>query len=156
MRSRFLASLVALALVAGLAATTFAGSSCGTEVVVLKGRVENPPRDASVRVQLLYSKKQQEQPGKQQEQPGESGEVTVDNGRFTIQIPFLTQYREPVIFAGLRDKCDRKPKTVVVTLLEGEQNEERDRVSLDLAKDFTKADTTAYTARSDIVLRGSH
>jgi hypothetical protein len=155
MRSRFLASLVALAFVAGLPATTFAGSFCGTEVVILKGQVENPPRDASVRVQLLYAKKQQKQLGKQEEQPGESGEVTVENGRFTIQIPFLNQYREPVIFAGLRDKCDRKPKTVVVTLLEGDQDEERDRVSLDLTKDFTKADATAYTPRSDIVLRGS-
>ena len=93
---------------------------------------------------------------KQQEQRGESGEVTVENGRFTIQIPFLTQYREPGIFAGLRDKCDKKPKTVVVTLLEGEQNQERDRVLLDLAKDFTEADATAYTPRSDIVLCGSH
>jgi hypothetical protein len=156
MRSRFLASLVALAFVLGPAATSFAASWCGTEVVILKGRVENPPRDASIRVQLLYAKKQQEHLGKQQAQPGESGEVTLENGRFTIQIPFVTQYREPVIFAGLRDKCDRKPKTVVVTLLEGDQNEERDRVSLDLAKDFTKADATAYTPRSDIVLHGPH
>lgn len=115
MRSRLLASLVALAVVAGPAATTAAASSCGTEVVILKGRIENPPRDATVRVQLLYAKKQQEQLEKEQEQSGESGEVTVENGRFTIQIPFLNQYREPVIFAEFRHKGDRKPQTVVVT-----------------------------------------
>jgi hypothetical protein len=149
MRSRLFASLITLAFVAGPVATSFASSWCGVEVVILKGRVEYPPRNASVRVQLIYAKKQQEQ-------LGESGEVTVENGRFTIQIPFLTQYREPVIFAGLRDKCDRKPKKVVVTLLESDQSEERDRVSLNLAKDFTKADATAYTPRSDIVLRGPH
>jgi hypothetical protein len=152
MRCRLFVPLIA-AFVAGPAATNFASSSCGTEVVVLKGRVEPPSRNASVRVHLLYAKKQkQERLGKQQqEQFGESGEVTVDNGRFTIQIPFLTDYREPVIFAEFRNKCDRKPKTVVVTLFEGD--EERDRISLDMAKDFTKADATAYTPRSDIVLR---
>jgi hypothetical protein len=109
-------------------------------------------------VQLLYEKKQhQEQLGKkQQEQLGESGEVMVENGRFTIQIPFLTQYREPVIFAGLREKCDRRPKTVLITLLEGDEDEERDRISLDMAKDFIRADATAYTPRLDIVLRGAH
>jgi hypothetical protein len=146
------------ALVASTAITTFAYSWCGTETVILKGRVEPPSRNASVRVQLLYRQKQkQEQLGKQQqEQLGESGEVTVENGRFTIQIPFLTRDSEHVIFASLRDKCDRKPKSVVVTLLEGDQNEERDRISLDMAKDFTKADATAYTPRLDIVLRSAH
>ena len=148
MRSRLLAFLIA-ALVAGTATGTFASSWCGTEVVILKGRVEYPPRNASVRVQLLYAKKQQEQ-------LGESGEVTVENGRFAIQIPFLTQGREHVIFGEFRDKCDRKPKTVLVTFLEGDQNEEHDRVSLDLAKDFTKADASAYAPRSDIVLHGPH
>jgi hypothetical protein len=157
MRCRLFVPLIA-ALVAGPAATSFASSSCGTEVVILKGRVESPSRNASVRVQLLYAKKQkQEQLGKQQqEQVGEAGEVTVENGRFTIQIPFLTEYREPVIFAEFRNKCDRKPKTVAITLLEGDQNEERDRISLDMAKDFIKADATAYTPRLDIVLRDFH
>jgi hypothetical protein len=156
MRCRLFVPLIA-ALVASTA-TTFAYSWCGTETVILKGRVESPSRNASVRVQLLYPQKQkQEQLGKQQqEQLGESGEVTVENGRFTIQIPFLTRGSEHVIFASLRDKCDRKPKSVVVTLLEGDQNEERDRISLDMAKDFTKADATAYTPRLDIVLRGAH
>ena len=73
----------------------------------------------------------------------------------TIQIPFLTEYQEPVIFAEFRHKC-RKPKSVVVTLLEGYQNEERDRISLDMVKDFTKADANAYKPRLDIVLHGAH
>jgi len=69
-------------------------------------------------VQLLYATKpKQEQLGKkEQEQIGESGEVTLENGRFTIQIPFLTLDSEHVIFASLRDKCDRKPKTAVVAV----------------------------------------
>ena len=159
MRCRFLVSLIA-ALVASTAITTFAYSSCGTETtetIILKGRVESPSRNASVRVQLLYATKpKQEQLGKkQQEQLGESGEVTVENERFTIQIPFLTEYHEPVIFAEFRNKC-RRPKTVVVTLLEGDQNEERDHLSLDMAKDFIKADATAYKPRLDIVLHGAH
>ena len=149
MRSCSLAPLLALTCTVGLATDTFGSSWCAAEVVIVKGRVENPPRNASVRVRLFYAKKQQEQ-------LGESGEVTVENGRFTIQIPFLTQSREAVIFASLRDKCNRKPKTVVVTLLEGDQNEERDRVSLDMAKDFTKADASAYIPRSEVVLRGPH
>jgi hypothetical protein len=150
--------LVIAALVGGAATAAFAQFPCGTEVVILKGRIEPSSRNPSVRVQLLYEKKQhQEQLGKkQQEQLGESGEVMVENGRFTIQIPFLTQYREPVIFAGLREKCDRRPKTVLITLLEGDEDEERDRISLDMAKDFIRADATAYTPRLDIVLRGAH
>jgi len=47
---------------------------------------------------------------------GESGDVTVEGGSFRIQIPFLTQSRAPVLIGTLLEKCDRKPKTVVVTL----------------------------------------
>ena len=147
MRSPLLASLIALAFVVGPAITTFAYPWCGSEMVIVKGRVDHPPRSASVRVQLIYSK---------QKQQGESGEVTVENGRFTIQIPFLTQSRAPMLIGNLLEKCDRKPKTVVVTLLEGDQNEERGSVSLDLATDFTKADPSAYTPRAEIVLSGLH
>jgi len=157
MRCRLFVFLVA-GLAIGTTTTAFAFSWCGTETVILKGQVESPSRNASVRVQLLYATKpKQERLGKkEQEQIGESGEVTLENGRFTIQIPFLTLDSEHVIFASLRDKCDRKPKTAVVTLLEGDQNEERDRISLDMAKDFTKTDATADTPRSAIVLRDPH
>ena len=52
----------------------------------------------------------------------------------------------------LLEKCDRKPKTVVVTLVDADQ--EYDRVSLDLAKDFKMPDPSAYALRSEIVLHG--
>lgn len=148
MRSTLLASLIALAFVGSPFTDTFAHDWCGTDVVIIKGRVEHPPRSASisVRVQLVYPK----------QKPGESGEVTVENGEFTIQIPFLTQSRAPVLIGNLMEKCDRKPKKVVVTLIEGDRNQEYDRVSLDLAKDFKMADPSAYTPRSVIVLSGPH
>jgi hypothetical protein len=78
--------------------------------------------------------------------------VTVEGGTFRIQIPFLTQSRAPGLL-GIREKCDRKPETVVVTLKEADQ--EYDRVSLDLAKDFKMADPSAYALRSEILLHGS-
>ena len=146
MRSLLLASLVALAFVGSPVTDPFAHAVCNTDVVIIKGRVEHPPRSASVRVQLVYSKQKR----------GESGEVTVENGKFTIQIPFLTQSHAPVLIGNLMEKCHRKPKTVVVTLLEGDQNQEYDRVSLDMVKDFTMADPSAYTPRSEIVLSGLH
>ncbi len=42
--------------------------------------------------------------------------MTLEDESFRIQIPFLTQSRGPVLGIG-NPKCDRKPKTVVVTLL---------------------------------------
>jgi hypothetical protein len=54
---------------------------------------------------------------------------------------------------SLREKCDRKPKAVVITLREDDQ--ELDRVSLDFARDFRMADPTAYALRSEAVLNGS-
>ena len=146
MRSLLLASLIVLAFVGSPFTDTFAHAWCGTDVVIIKGRVEHPPRSVSVRVQLVYSKQKR----------GESGEVTVENGKFSIQIPFLTQSRAPVLIGNLMEKCDRKPKTVVVTLLDGDQNQEYDRVSLDLAKDFKMADPSAYAPRSEIVLSAGH
>jgi hypothetical protein len=122
-------------------------SQCSVDVVVVKGRVENAPSKGIVRVQLVYPKQKQEM--------GESGDVTVEGGSFRIQIPFLTQSRAPGLL-GIREKCDRKPKTVVVTLLKAgqERDHEYDRVSLDLAKDFKMADPSAYALRSEILLYG--
>lgn len=118
---------------------TIALAECPVKVVIVKGRVEHAPRNARVRAQLVYSK----------EQPKESGEVTVENGAFSIPIEFMTQSRRPLL-NNLGEKCDRKPKTVVITLVENDQ--EYDRVSLDLAKDFKMADPSAYTLRSEVVL----
>ena len=61
-----------------------------------------------------------------------------------------------MLMGSLLEKCDRKPKTMVVTLLQGDQNQEYDRVSLDLTKDFKMADPSAYTLRTEIVLNGPH
>src|SRR5229473_7765373 len=106
----------------------FSHARCSVDVVMVNGRVEHAPRKGVVRVQLLYPKQKQEM--------GESGDVTVEGGSFRIQIPFLTQSRAPVLIGTLLEKCDRKPKTVVVTLVEADQEGEREynRVSLDLAR----------------------
>jgi hypothetical protein len=111
----------------------------------VNGRVENAPRNGIVRVQLVYPKQKQEM--------GESGDVTVEGGAFRIQIPFLTQSRAPGLL-GIREKCARKPKTVVVTMVEADQKGEReyDRLSLDLARHFKMADPSAYALRSAILL----
>jgi len=127
------------ALAVGLCTGSYA--ACPTDVVIVKGRVVNAPRNAIVRVQLVYLRQQVE----------DSGDTTLDNGRFTIKVPFYTQSHGPVI-NGLFEKCNRKPKTVIVSLEEGDQ--ELDRVSLDLAKDFTMPYGSAYTLRSEIVLHG--
>jgi hypothetical protein len=126
----------------------FSHAWCPVDVVIVNGRVENAPRNGIVRVQLVYPKQKQKM--------GESGDVTVEGGSFRIQIPFLTQSRAPVLIGALLEKCDRKPKTVVVTLVEADQEGEReyDRVSLDLARDFKMADPSAYALRSAILLHG--
>lgn len=126
----------------------FSHAWCPVDVVIVNGRVENAPRNGMVRVQLVYPKQKQKM--------GESGDVTVEGESFRIQIPFLTQSRAPVLIGTLLEKCDRKPKTVVVTLVEADQEGEReyDRVSLDLARDFKMADPSAYALRSAILLHG--
>lgn len=116
-------------------------ASCSVDVVIVNGRVEHAPRNASVRVQLVYPKQKK----------GELGETTLEGGSFRIQIPFLTQSRTPLL-TNLPEKCDRKPETVVVTLVEADQ--EYDHVSLDLARDFKLADPSAYALRSEVVLHG--
>jgi hypothetical protein len=83
----------------------------------------------------------------------DSTEATVENGTFNIPVEFLTQSHRPV-FMGIGEKCDRKPKTVTVRLLTGDQ--EYDRVSLDFAKDFRMVDATTYMPQSEIVLNGPH
>jgi hypothetical protein len=120
-----------------------ARAECRVDTVIVRGRVEHAPPKAKVRVELVYAK----------EQVGDSGEATLESETFSVPIEFLTQSRRPVLMGSLREKCDRKPKTVVITLVEYEQ--ELDRVSLDFAKDFRMADPTAYTLRSEVVLNGS-
>jgi hypothetical protein len=123
---------------------TCAYGLCPVDVIVVRGRVDHAPNNAKVRVQLIYSK----------DVAGDSSEATVENGTFSIPIEFLTQSRRPLVNRIL-EKCDRRPKAVIVTLLEAGQDHEHDRVSLDFAKDFKMADSSAYVVRSEVVLNGS-
>jgi hypothetical protein len=91
-------------------------------------------------------------PNRTSHRSGELGETTLEGGSFRMQIPFLTQSRAPGLIGNLLEKCDRKPETVVVTLVDADQ--EYDHVSLDLARDFKLADPSAYAPRSEIVLHG--
>lgn len=130
-----------LARIACICAISSGAFSCSVDVVMVSGRIDHPPGKGLVRVQLVYPK----------QKLGESGDVTVDGESFRIQIPFLTQSRAPGLL-GIREKCDRKPEIVVVTLIEADH--EYDRVSLDLSKDFKMADPSAYAPRSKILLHG--
>jgi hypothetical protein len=132
-------SLVFLVLALHLSSHAF----CPTDVVILKGRVDHAPRNAVVRVQLIYAK----------QKAVDSGETTVEDGRFRLQIPFDTESHAPVLVGSLHQKCNRKPISVVVTLMKGE--EEIDRVALDFVKDFEVIDPSAYSVRSDVVLHGN-
>jgi hypothetical protein len=132
-------------LTVALISCAFAHAGCSIDVVMVRGRVDHAPGDAKVRVQLVYSG----------DVLGESGEVTVEDGRFSIPIDFLTQSRRPVV-NGILEKCGRRPKIVIVTLVGSGQEREYDRVSLDFAKDFRIADPTAYALRAELVLDGSH
>jgi hypothetical protein len=116
-------------------------AQCPVYAVIIKGRVvENADAHSKVRVQLVYPK----------EKPGESGEVTVEDRAFQIPIEFVTM--QSSIFTNLPKRCGREPKTVVITLLENDQ--ESDKVFLDFAKNFKMADASAYTLRSEVVLNG--
>jgi len=118
-------------------------AECPTDMVIVTGQVEHAPRKAIVKVQLIYPK------GK----IGESGDTTVEDGSFRIQIPFFTQSRAPFLNGSIPpEKCARKPETIVVSLVENDQ--EYDRVSLKRDKDFKKIDPSAYALRSEIMLHG--
>lgn len=118
-----------------------AAAQCPVDTVIIKGHVvENANAHSKVRVQLIYPK----------DKPGESGEVTVEDGAFQIPIEFVTA--QSSIFTNLPKRCGRKPKTVVITLVENDQ--ESDQVFLDFTKNFKMADASAYTLRSEVVLHG--
>jgi hypothetical protein len=129
-------------LVASTICSEPAYSSCPVDEVIVTGRIADAPAGGGIRVQLIYSN----------QKVGDSTEATLDRASFRIVIPFLTESRAPVLIGNFREKCDRKPETVVVTLIEGDR--EYDRVSLDLAKDFKKTDSSSYTLRSEMLLHG--
>lgn len=108
MRKFYLRATFALS--AGFASSLLAFAQCPVDTVLVKGRVETAAAHAKVRVQLLYAK------GKR----GESGEVTVEEGAFQIPIEFVTV--QSSIFSNIPARCGRKPKTIVITLLENDQS----------------------------------
>jgi hypothetical protein len=137
-------SAVAKALIPVLSTLILCGivqSQCPVHTVIVKGRVENANGSNKVRVQLVYPKKK----------PGESGEATVEHGAFQIPIEFVTM--QSSIFSNLPKRCGRKPRTIVITLLNNDQ--ESDQVFLDFARDFKLADASAYTLRSELVLKSA-
>lgn len=143
-----LKSLAGMFSIALILSAAFSHALCSTERVIVSGRIDHPPRKGLIRVQLIYPK--------QKQQLGESAEATVDGDSFHVQIPFLTQSRTSIL-NFVPDKCDRKPTTILVTLLRSDQEREYeyDRISLDFTKDFKMADASAYTLRSEITLHGS-
>ena len=116
-------------------------AQCPIDTITLKGRVEGTPQGSIVRVQLYYPKVKL----------GELGETTIEDGRFAIPIKFVTQSRRPIL-TNLPAKCDRKPTTVVITLVHGDQ--EYDRASLEFPADFKVEDPRVYVSRTEVVLNG--
>jgi len=126
-----------------LMSVALAHAQCPVNTVMIRGRVENPAQNSKVQVQLLYPK----------QQPGESAEANLDSDSFRIPVEFLTQSSKP-IFKDIHPKCDRKPKTILVTLFT--RDRQSDQVSLDLLKDFDHLDASAYALRQELVLKNQH
>jgi hypothetical protein len=99
-----------------------AHAQCPVDTVIVKGRVEHPiaQNDYRVQVHLVYPK----------HKPGESGEVTVEDAKFQIPVEFVTAHSS--LFTNLPKRCGRKPQTVIITLMSGDQKS--DEVSLDFAE----------------------
>ena len=131
---RVLGAIVALGLVAR--------AQCPVATIIVKGRIKHPiaKNDYRVRVQLVYPK----------HKPGESGEATVEDADF--QIPLESVTGQSSLFTNLPKRCGRKPQTVVIILLSGDQKS--DEISLDFSRDFRIIDASAYTLRSALVLSG--
>ncbi len=120
-------------------------AECPINEVIVKGRVENPPENARVRVQLVYPN----------HRGGDVGEVILAGTDFILPVEFLTQSRKPTLIGSLGEKCNRKPETVIVTLIGSDPAHEYDRVSLELAADFKKTDSSTYTVRLGVTLKAA-
>jgi hypothetical protein len=125
-----------------LAGTAIASAQCPVDTVIVKGRVENSTRDSKVRVQLMFAN----------DQPGPSAETAPQDGTFRLPIEFLTQSTRPLL-TNLKPKCDRRPISVVIRWLAGDQ--EIASLTLDFKRDFKMTDFSAYMPQSDIVLKAS-
>ena len=138
-----LKALIGTLSVCVMSSGVFLHAECSIDTIVVYGRVEHEPRKGIVKVQLVYPKGR----------IGESADITVEDGKFRIPILFLTQSRAPVLNWSIPpEKCTRKPKTVVVSLIANDQ--EYDHVSLDMAQDFQKIELSTYSLHSEILLQG--
>ena len=138
-------ALIATLSIYAISSDAFLRAECPIDTIIVNGHVENAPRKGIVKVQLIYPKGR----------IGESGDVTFEDGSFRIPILFLTQTRAHAHFLNGSippDKCTRKPTTIVVSLIANDQ--EYDRVSLDMAKDFKKINSSDYALRSEVLLQG--
>ena len=135
--------LVGILCICVISSGAFLLAECSIDTIIVNGKVEHAPRKGIVKVQLIYPK----------DKIGESGDVSVEDGSFRIPILFFTQSRAPFLNGSIPlEKCTRKPKTIVVSLIANDQ--EYDRVSLDMAVDFKKIELGAYALRSEILLQG--
>jgi hypothetical protein len=134
-RPFLLVPLAALLLVPSLFA-------CGTKTILVQGRVENAPRAPSVTVELVYERGQ----------VGESDRLELEGASFRTRVPFPTQNHSVDVMGHSLGKCGRMPKSVVVVLLEGD--EEIDRVTLNVARDLKYADPSELAVRNEVVLHG--
>jgi len=140
----FKALIVALS-ICMISSGAFLRAECPIDTFIVNGQVEHAPRKATVKAQLIYPKGR----------IGESGDVTFEDESFRFPILFLTQSRAHAHFLNGSippDKCTRKPTTIVVSLIANDQ--EYDRVSLDMTNDFKRIEPSTYGLRSEIVLRG--
>lgn len=132
-------------------ACSFGHAQCPVDSVMIKGKVEHLPRNASVRVQLMYAKNKLGG-----EQHGESAEAILDGTTFSIPVEFVTCDRRTAM--NFSPRCEHKPQSVVITLQEsgasGEDVREYDHVSLDFPHDFKTDDSRHYTVRTEVVLDG--
>jgi hypothetical protein len=136
-------ALIGILCICAISSGAFLRAECSFDTIIVNGQVEHAPRKGIVKVKLIYPK----------DKIGESGDVTVEDGSFRIPILFFTQSRAPFLNGSIPpEKCGRKPKTIVVSLIANDQ--EYDRVSLDMAKDFKKIEPNTYTLRAEILLQG--
>lgn len=150
---------LALISVVCLTACLLSYAQCPVNSIAIKGRVEHPPRNASVRVVLVYPPDRHAKNSptgiENKERPGESAEAILAGDAFTIPVEFLTNdSRTEMTF---KSRCTRQPQTIVVTLKGKDtsgsnEGEAYDRVTLDFPRQFKSDDSRHYTLRSDLVL----
>lgn len=116
---------------------------CAVRTILVQGRVEDAARGASVTVELLY----------EHGQVGESDRLVLEGPTFRTRIAFSTGSSSTEVLGHALSRCKRSPKSVAVVLLEDDQ--EVDRVTLGVPRDFTAADPSELAVRSAVVLHGT-